>query len=103
VFDVLSVAFVMSRNPVGEYIGMFTSTIWGGFFKRKSPKELFFLQSGLQFGGNLFIEEGLAKPDSLDLQSSKEYREELGGTLSTLLVPILINLHRPPSLSNQIG
>jgi hypothetical protein len=33
VFDVLSVAFVISRNPVGEYIGMFTSTIWGGFFK----------------------------------------------------------------------
>tara|TARA_B110000467_G_C17934768_1_gene271730 strand:+ start:210 stop:575 length:366 start_codon:yes stop_codon:yes gene_type:complete len=52
-FEVLRVAFLISKLPWGVPIGI-SSTMEGGFFKRKSPKELWFLQSGRHLGGNLF-------------------------------------------------
>ena len=76
-----------SSVPWGVAIGI-VSTIWGGFFKRKSPEdgtsashlELGFLQSGLHFGGNLFTKlERRAKRDSLDLRLWREDRGGLGG------------------------
>jgi hypothetical protein len=35
IFDVLNIAFVISRYPVGEYIGMTQSIIGGGYFLTK--------------------------------------------------------------------